>query len=60
MGIELGTILTAMGTVFVGDAVSLSPGFSIGGPSSAVGGLLGGLGGLLGRAWLLCCSLYLL
>lgn len=57
MGLDLGTILAAMGSVYVGDALGLAPSFSIGGTSSAVTGLLGGLGGLLGEAWFLFCSL---
>lgn len=60
MGLDLGTILAAMGSVFVGDAVALAPSFSIGGASPAVTGLLSGLGGLLGEAWFLLCSLHIL
>lgn len=48
MGVDLGAILAVMGTVFVGNPLSLDPGFSIGGPSSASNNLLGNLGGLLG------------
>lgn len=41
-------ILAVMGTVFVGDPLSLDPGFSIGGESSAVENALGNVLGLLG------------
>jgi hypothetical protein len=51
MGLDLSTILAAMGTVFVGDAISVAPGFSIGGSSPAVEDILGNLGGLLGMTW---------
>jgi hypothetical protein len=48
MGDDLGAALAVMGTVFVGDPLSLDPGFSIGGASPAVENLLGNLFGLLG------------
>jgi hypothetical protein len=48
MGIDLVTILSAMGTAWVGNPLSLDPGFSIGGPSSGVNNLLGNVLGLLG------------
>lgn len=48
MGIDLSTILAVMGTVFVGDVLSLAPGFSIGGFSPAVSNILGNGLGLLG------------
>ncbi|KAI4245550.1 MAG: hypothetical protein L6R42_010153, partial [Xanthoria sp. 1 TBL-2021] len=41
MALDLGTFLAVYGTVFDGDALSLTPGYSIGGPASI--GLLGGL-----------------
>ncbi|EFX06375.1 putative oxidase [Grosmannia clavigera kw1407] len=48
MGIDLGGVLALLGTVFVGNPLSLDPGFSIGNTSSAVHNLLGDLDGLLG------------
>ncbi|KAF4451296.1 hypothetical protein F53441_5717 [Fusarium austroafricanum] len=48
MGVDLATILATMGTVFVGNPLSLSPGFSIGGVSSGAHNILGDLAGLLG------------
>ncbi|KAM3088548.1 hypothetical protein ACMFMG_000184 [Clarireedia jacksonii] len=48
MGIELITVLAIMGTVGVGDPLSLNPGFSIGGYTPKVVNILGNLGGLLG------------
>ncbi|KAF7558013.1 heme-thiolate peroxidase [Cylindrodendrum hubeiense] len=48
MGLDLGTILSVMGTVFVGNPLSLDPGFSIGDASSSSQNLLGNLLGLLG------------
>lgn len=47
MSAELATILGIMGTVWTGQPLSLTPGFSIGGPPTT-GGLLGTVGGLLG------------
>ncbi|KAI4171628.1 MAG: hypothetical protein LQ343_004106 [Gyalolechia ehrenbergii] len=43
MAIDLAAFLAQYGTAFDGDAVSLTPGYSIGGPS-ALGGILGGTG----------------
>lgn len=48
MGLDLGGILALLGTVFVGDPLSVSPGFSIGGYSAGVENLLGNVFGLLG------------
>jgi hypothetical protein len=48
MGLELGGILAVMGTVFVGNLLSLDPGFSIGGETGSVENLLGDVFGLLG------------
>lgn len=48
MGLDLSTILAVMGTVWVGNPLSLDPGFSIGGESPAVENLLGNVLGLLG------------
>lgn len=49
MSVELGGLLAVMGTVFVGNPLSLDPGFSIGGESTAVSNLLGNVLGLLGK-----------
>ncbi|XEV01096.1 hypothetical protein FSHL1_006383 [Fusarium sambucinum] len=49
MGIDLATILATMGTVFVGNPLSLNPGFSIGSTSSGSNNILGNLVGLLGK-----------
>ncbi|KAL6719045.1 hypothetical protein ACLMJK_003280 [Lecanora helva] len=46
MALDLGTFLAQYGTAFDGNAVSLDPGYSIGGPTAG-GQILGGLG-LLG------------
>ncbi|KAF4972594.1 hypothetical protein FSARC_867 [Fusarium sarcochroum] len=48
MGIDLASILATMGTVFVGNPLSLNPGFSIGGTASGAQNILGNLVGLLG------------
>ncbi|KAF2091596.1 oxidase [Saccharata proteae CBS 121410] len=48
MGIDLVTILALMGTVWVGNPLSLNPGFSIGGPTAGTDNILDNLGGLLG------------
>ncbi|KAF4120602.1 LOW QUALITY PROTEIN: Peroxidase, family 2 [Geosmithia morbida] len=48
MSIELATVLSVMGTVGVGNPLSLDPGFSIGGKSTKVSNVLGNLLGLLG------------
>jgi hypothetical protein len=58
MGLDLATILGVMGTVWVGDALSLAPGFSIGGESPAINNILNNLGGLLGKR-LFCSAVYL-
>ncbi|KAG8158101.1 hypothetical protein KVR01_011862 [Diaporthe batatas] len=53
MGIELSTVLAVMGTVGVGNPISLTPGFSIGGapPDTSLfsSSILGNLLGLLGK-----------
>ncbi|KAL8973564.1 MAG: hypothetical protein Q9197_002187 [Variospora fuerteventurae] len=43
MRLDLATFLALYGTVFNGDSLSLTPGYSIGGPASS-GGILSGLG----------------
>lgn len=48
MGIDTATILATMGTVWVGNPISLNPGFSIGGYSNKSNNILGNLLGLLG------------
>lgn len=48
MGIELATVLAVMGTVFVGNPLSLNPGFSIGATASGAQNILDNLVGLLG------------
>lgn len=48
MGIDLITVLSVMGTVGVGNPLSLNPGFSIGGKSQKANNILGNLFGLLG------------
>ncbi|KAF4474699.1 oxidase [Fusarium agapanthi] len=48
MGVDLATILATMGTVFVVNPLSLSPGFSIGNTASGSQNILGNLYGLLG------------
>ncbi|KAB8200630.1 Chloroperoxidase [Aspergillus parasiticus] len=49
LGVDLATILGAMGTVWTGNPLSLDPSFSIGGGNTGVNNLLGNLGGLLGE-----------
>lgn len=49
MGLDLATIIAAMGTVGGGNPLSLKPGFSIGGQSPKSQNLLGNLLGLLGN-----------
>ncbi|KAL8751460.1 MAG: hypothetical protein Q9184_006063 [Pyrenodesmia sp. 2 TL-2023] len=47
MALDLAAFLAVYGTVFNGDSLSLTPGYSIGGPSyvgASLGGALGGLG----------------
>jgi hypothetical protein len=48
MGIDLATVLAVMGTVWVGDPISIAPGFSIAGETPGIDNLLNDLGGLLG------------
>ncbi|KAN0120082.1 Cloroperoxidase [Hyaloscypha variabilis] len=48
MGLDLAGALAIMGTVFVGNPLSLTPGFSIGGATGSVENLLGNVFGLLG------------
>jgi hypothetical protein len=48
MDIVLATILGVMGTVDVGNPLSLDPGFSIGGKSHKVSNLLDNISGLVG------------
>ncbi|KAH8805188.1 oxidase [Xylogone sp. PMI_703] len=48
MGLDLAGILAVMGTVWVGNPLSLDPGFSIGGETGSVENLLGNAFGLLG------------
>lgn len=43
MALDLATFLAVYGTVFDGDSLSLTPGYSIGGPS-ALGGIVNGVG----------------
>ena len=50
MGVDLATILSTMGTVGVGNPLSLKPGFSIGAESKKSQNLLGNLLGLLGQS----------
>jgi hypothetical protein len=49
MGLDLAGALAIMGTVFVGNPLSLTPGFSIGGATGSVENLLGNVFGLLGK-----------
>ncbi|RDW60684.1 hypothetical protein BP6252_12067 [Coleophoma cylindrospora] len=48
MGIDSSIILASMGTVWVGDPISLNPGFSIGGSTSKSQNILGNVLGLTG------------
>ncbi|PGH00424.1 hypothetical protein GX51_05832 [Blastomyces parvus] len=48
MGIDLATILGVLGTVWVGNPISLTPGFSIGGPHNQSENILNDLLGLIG------------
>jgi len=50
MGIDLATLIAAMGLTGTGNPLSLNPGFSIGGPSPKSSNLLGNLLGLLGKS----------
>jgi len=49
MGLDLSTILAVMGTVGVGNPLSLKPSFSIGGPSPKASSVLDNLLGILGN-----------
>lgn len=46
MGLDLGTVLSLMGTVWTGNPLSLDPGFSIGAESDKVSNLAENLLGL--------------
>ncbi|EEQ84784.1 hypothetical protein RJZ56_005528 [Blastomyces dermatitidis] len=48
MGIDLATILGVLGTVWVGNPISLTPGFSIGGPTNQSENILHDILGLIG------------
>lgn len=48
MGLDIALILSTMGTVFVGNPISLSPGFSIGSSDPGAQNLLNNVVGLLG------------
>lgn len=54
MGVDLITVLAVMGTVGVGNPLSLNPGFSIGGKNRKANNVLGNLFGLLGTSALSC------
>lgn len=56
MGVDLITVLAVMGTVGVGNPLSLNPGFSIGGKSRKANNILGNLFGLLGTSALSCAK----
>ncbi|KKY32948.1 putative oxidase [Diaporthe ampelina] len=47
-GVDLATVLGLISVLFVGNPLSVSPSYSIGGPTPAVENLLDNLGGLLG------------
>ncbi|KAI0389929.1 Chloroperoxidase [Xylariaceae sp. FL0594] len=49
MGIDLITVLAVLATVYVGNPLSLNPGFSIGGATSKSNNILGNVFGLLGK-----------
>lgn len=49
MGVDLGGALSVFGTAVAGNAVSLDPGFSMGGKTSNSANILGNLLGLLGQ-----------
>ena len=49
MGIDVATVLGTLGTVYVGNPLSLKPGFSIGGAPKGSDNILGNLAGLLGK-----------
>jgi hypothetical protein len=48
-GIDLGALLALFSTFEVGNPLSVTPGYSIGGVSAKVSPILGGLGGLFGN-----------
>lgn len=48
MSLDLGTFLAVYGTVFDGNPLSLTPGYSIGGPTSLSSNILGNLVGTVG------------
>ena len=48
MGLDLGTILGVLGTVWVGNPLSILPGFSIGGPTNKSENILKDLLGIVG------------
>lgn len=50
MGLDLATLIAAMGLTTTGNPLSLNPGFSIGGKSLKSQNLLGNLLGLLGAS----------
>ena len=47
LGVDVASVLAILGTIEVGNPLSLNPGFSIGGQSSKDSNLLGNLLGLL-------------
>lgn len=49
MAVDLGTFLAVYGTVFDGNPISLTPGYSIGGPTSGNENILGNVLGLTGQ-----------
>jgi hypothetical protein len=49
MGVDLGGALAVFGTAVAGNAVSLNPGFSMGGKTSNSENILGNVLGLLGK-----------
>lgn len=49
MGVDLGGALSVFGTAVAGNAVSLNPGFSMGGKTSNSENILGNVLGLLGK-----------
>lgn len=50
MGVDLATTLAAMSTAWVGNPLSISPGFSIGRPTESSKNLLNDLFGLTSRS----------
>ncbi|KKK16525.1 hypothetical protein ARAM_003076 [Aspergillus rambellii] len=49
MGLDISLVLATMGTVYSGNALSLDPGFSIGGPDPRVSNILGNVLNLFGE-----------